>query len=83
MLLLHAIFEFLISIFHIVYIHKCTPGPWLLRISVVGFKLCALSKNSPNLWLMRFSLCKSRNSFTLVTNDLSAADLVDADFCQT
>ena len=51
-----------------------------------GFHSCTFSKNSPNIQLMRFSLHKWRNSFTcafLVTNDLSAADLVHADFCQT
>ena len=50
-----------------------------------GFHLCAFSKNSPNIQLMLFSLGKLRNSFThafLVTNDLSAADLVHADFAR-
>ena len=50
------------------------------------FHLCAFSKNSPNIQLMRFLLHKWKNSFThafLVTNVLSAVDLVHADFCQT
>ena len=51
-----------------------------------GFHSCALSKNSPNIQLMQFTLHKWRNSFThafLVTIDLSAADLAPVDFCQT
>ena len=54
-----------------------------------GFQWCvfhSFSKNSLNIQLMWFSLHKWRNSFThafWVTNDLSAADLVPADFCQT
>ena len=51
-----------------------------------GFHSSGFSKNSPNIQLMQFSLHKWRNSFThafLVTNDLSAADLVHTDFCQT
>ena len=51
-----------------------------------GFHLYAFSKNSPNIQLMRFSLHKWRNSLThafFVTNDSSAADLVNVDFCQT
>ena len=46
-----------------------------------GFHLCVVSKSSPNIQLMQFSLHNWRNSFThafLVTNELSAAD-----FCQT
>ena len=60
---------------------RYTPDPWLLQISVVRF-----SKTSPNNQLKRFSLHKWRNTFThsfFVSNDLSAADLAHADFCQT
>ena len=48
------------------------------------FTCAHFQKNNPNIQLMQFSLHKLRNSFThalLVTNDLSAADLVHADFC--
>ena len=51
-----------------------------------GFHSCTFSKNSPNIQLMWFSVHNWRNSFThvfLVINDLSAADLVHANFCQT
>ena len=65
---------------------QITPSPWL-EISVVCFSLvCIFKKYSPNIQLMWFSLHKWRNSFThvfLVTDDLSGADLVHADFCKT
>ena len=48
--------------------------PWLLRISVVRFSLVGFFKKCYFYYI--------RNVF-LVTNDLSAADLVHADFCQT
>ena len=50
------------------------------------FTCTHFQRNSPNIQLMLLSLHKQRNSFThafLVTNDLSAANLVQADFCQT
>ena len=64
---------------------KIIGGNSLYRVLVsCWFHLCAFSKNSPNIQLIRFSLHKWRNSFThafLVTNDLSAADLVHVNFC--
>ena len=50
------------------------------------FTCMHFQKIAKNVRLMRFSLHRWRNSFThafLVTNDLSAADLVHAYFCQT
>ena len=78
--------QFLDEYLHCLDKYENTPGPWLLRISVVRFHLCAFTKNSPNIQLMGFSLHKWKNSFThafLDTNVLSSADLVHADFCQT
>ena len=51
-----------------------------------GFHLCAFSKKSPNIQHMPFWQHKWKKSFThafLVTNDLSAANWVHADFWQT
>ena len=52
--------------------HQSTPGPWLLRVLVVRFSLvCNLKKK------------EFLHSCVLVSNDESAVDLVNADFCQT